>query len=60
MSGKQDKKQRQFFRKKFAEEYKDKAAEIAKNDMNMFRPKPGWIPMRVWVWILGFFIKIKK
>lgn len=63
MSQKQEKRLRKELQMKHREEikaYRAKAEAIAKRDMNMFRPKPRWIPMALWVWILGFFVKIKK
>lgn len=63
MSGKQDKKLRkeiQMRNRESVKAYREKAEEIAKKDMNMFRPKPRFIPMGLWVWVLGFFIKVKR
>lgn len=40
--------------------YRKKAEEIAKRDMNMFKPKPWWVPMPVWIFFLGFFVKLRK
>ncbi|MFZ3032237.1 MAG: hypothetical protein WA082_04330 [Candidatus Moraniibacteriota bacterium] len=63
MSGKQDKKLRKEMQMNHREQvklYREKVEEIAKRDTNMFRPKPFWFPMFLWVWILGFFIKIKR
>ena len=60
MSNRQDKKQRQFYRREFEKEYKGKASEKADAEMNMFKTKPKWVPMFLWIWALGFFIRIKK
>lgn len=61
MSGKQDKKIRKLFRKEYAE----RARLMADHDINLlnsriFRPKPKYFPMRLWLWLMSFFIKIKK
>jgi hypothetical protein len=60
MSSRQDKKKRQFFRREFVKKYEKKATEMAEWNSSMMKPKPKWIPMAVWIWALGFFIKIKK
>ena len=60
MNGKQAKKQRQFFKREFAKKYQSKADELAAAQVNVFKTKPNWIPMFLWVWALGFFIKIKR
>lgn len=56
MSGKQDKKIRKYFR----QEYQAKADELARLHGNWLKPKPKWVPMPVWLWAMGFFVKIKK
>jgi hypothetical protein len=55
MNGKQAKKIRQMFRR----EYHNQAEEIANDHMNCFRPKPKWIPLFIWVKLIGIFFKIK-
>lgn len=60
MSGKQDKKLRQYFRR----EYADKAAELAAGytELNnkFLKPKPKWVPMWAWMFGLRRFVYIKK
>jgi hypothetical protein len=55
MNGKQSKKIRQYYRRDIK-----KNAELAgKKIGNVMKPKPKFIPWKVWMWILGFFIKLK-
>lgn len=63
MSGRRDKEIRKKVQAANRERqrlFKEEAEKIARREMNMFRPKPWWVPMRVWVWALGFFIRIKR
>jgi len=60
MSGKQNKKQRQILRREFRKEYAKKAEEVAEFQTNLFKPKPKYVPLGLWMWALGFFVKIKK
>jgi hypothetical protein len=55
MNEKQSKKIRQLFRKN----YRMTAEELAKNQVNMIKPKPSFFPMWLWVRLLGIFIRIK-
>lgn len=55
MSQKQDKKIRQLFRRKYA----TTAEELAANQVNMIKPKPKWVPMAVWLRLLGIFVRIR-
>jgi hypothetical protein len=59
MSQRQDKKMRRFFRQQFQKEYYETARKIAERDMNMFRTKPRWVPLKVWTWLISIFIKVK-
>jgi hypothetical protein len=59
MSQRQDKKMRKYFRQQFDKTYYDRAREIAERDMNMFRTKPKIIPLKVWIWLISIFIKVK-
>jgi hypothetical protein len=56
MNGKQAKKIRQYASRKYDRTIK----EILEAQSNMFKPKPKFIPMFMWIWIIGFFIKIKS
>ena len=60
MSCKQDKKLRKMMRK----EVEAKASALAKaridRDMNMFKAKPRWFPMWLWLKGVGIFIKIER
>src|SRR5690606_34981983 len=56
MNGKKSKKIRQLFNR----EYKDAADELANDHMNIFRPKPWWFPMFLWVKLIGIFFRIKQ
>jgi hypothetical protein len=50
------KKARQIYRR----DVQKTAREQAKVIGNILKPKPKWIPMGVWAWMMGFFIYIKK
>jgi len=50
---------RKYFRQQFDKTYYDRAREIAERDMNMFRTKPKIIPLKVWIWLISIFIKVK-
>jgi len=56
MNGKQSKKIRREARRVYA----NAAMEMAKLYENILKPKPKWIPEKIYIWILGFFIIIKK
>lgn len=56
MSRKNDKKIKQLFRRQYART----ADEMAKFNSGILKPRPRWIPERVYIWLLGFFIKIKE
>lgn len=56
MSNRSLRKQRRMFQR----EYQKAAAEIADRDMNIFKIKPRWIPMRIYIFFMGLFIKIKR
>lgn len=63
MSGKKDKKLRkeiQLMNRERIKVYQKKVEEIAQRDANIFKVKPVWIPMVVWLWVLGFFVRINK
>jgi len=55
MSQKQDKKLRKYFRQR----YQGMAEILAKEHMQIIKPKPKYFPMWLWVKLLGIFIKIK-
>lgn len=44
-----------FYRKNMAKE----AELIGRQIGNVMKPKPKWIPFFIWLWMLGFFIKIQ-
>lgn len=56
MSGRRDKK----VRKEIRAQYSEVAREMAELKHQVFRPRPKWIPLGVYRWLLGFFIIIKK
>lgn len=56
MSGKQDKKIRQIYRKDVGRQ----AREISKLIGNAMKPKPRLIPMWLWIKMLSCFIHINK
>lgn len=56
MSGRQDKKRRQDLRKM----YRDDLREMAEINGRLLKPKPRWIPMAVWLWMLGKFVFLKR
>jgi len=55
MSGKQSKKIRQMFRRTV----KDRAEEMGKMIGNAMKPKPKYIPWRIWLWLVKLVIKTK-
>jgi hypothetical protein len=56
MSQKQEKRMRKMLRK----EVSDLAQKKIDRDMNMFKPKPRFVPMWLWVRLIGIFIKVRK
>jgi hypothetical protein len=56
MNGRVAKKIRQYA----SRHYDRTIDEILEKQSNMFKPKPRWMPMMIWVWVLGFFVKIKS
>lgn len=59
MSQRQIKKQRQFLRREFQEEYRNTAKVLAEADHKFLKPKPRWIPTFVWIAALRIFVRIK-
>lgn len=55
MSGKQSKKVRQYYRRDLKKAAKENAEMLG----NAMKPKPKYIPWKLWLWMIGFFIKIK-
>lgn len=47
-------------RKIYRKEMKREAEAMGKLLGNVLKPKPRWVPWRVWMWGLNIFIKIKK
>ncbi len=47
---------RQVMRKQYGEMYE----AFAKQNTNLIKPKPKYVPEALWIWAIGFFIKIKK
>lgn len=47
-------------RKVYRKDFMNEARRVAGEYQKMLKPKPKYIPMKVWVWMLGFFIYIKK
>lgn len=56
MNEKKAKKIRQIYRR----DVQQRARELAELVGNAMKPKPKYIPMRVWVWGASIFIKINK
>jgi len=54
MSGKQEKKLRQLYRRNIRKN------ELAAQVMvyRYLKPKPRFVPVRVWVWLLSFFVNL--
>lgn len=47
-------------RKIYRKEMKKEAEEMGRTIGNILKPKPKYIPWKLWLWGMGFFIKIKK
>lgn len=60
MSQSQEKRARKFLRRTLGPEVKKRADELAWIFGSNMKPKPAWIPTKIWIWMAGFFIKIKK
>lgn len=56
MSGKQSKKMKQLARR----EYRAAMQAIAEQHSRLIKPKPRFMPMFLWLWMIGFFINIKR
>lgn len=56
MSNKAHKKMRQLYRRDVRQGARDMGETLG----NLMKPKPKWIPWKVWMWGLGIFIKVKK
>lgn len=56
MSQRIDKARKKAFRK----EYHDVASAFAEKNEQILKPCPRWIPVSVYMWMLSFFIIIKK
>lgn len=54
------KKARQIFRREHEAEVKLAAQKVGRLIGNAIKPKPKYIPMAMWKWMMGFFIEIKK
>lgn len=44
----------------FNKEMKNEARALGREIGNYMKPKPEYIPMWLWLWGMGFFIKIKR
>ena len=55
MSQKTAKKTRQLYRRTV----RKTALELGKELGNAMKPRPKWISEKIWMWMLGFFIKLK-
>jgi len=47
-------------RKLYRKDFQKRAREMAELIGNVMKPKPKFIPMSLWMWGAGIFIKIKK
>jgi len=56
MSGKTSK----YFRKKLRQDYGDLIEMMAEENSRIIKPKPRFIPTFLWIWMAGFFIRIKR
>lgn len=59
MSQKQEKRARKILREQMEESRQDFKKYIIEN-AKIIKPKPKWIPLNLWIFMLGFFIKINK
>ncbi len=59
MSQKQEKRARKMLREKM-DVYGDSMKEMIAENSKIIKPKPRFIPLPIWMWMLGFFIKIGK
>lgn len=55
MNSKTARKTRQLYRRTV----RKTAQGLGKELGNAMKPKPKWIPGKMWMWMLGFFIKLK-
>lgn len=50
-------------RDKITREFRREARKLARDEFQMIssamKPKPKWVPWRLWLWGAGIFIKIK-
>jgi hypothetical protein len=60
MSQKQEKKMRKVFRKRFEDQYKKTAIQLATEREHFLKKKPDIIPMWIWVKLLKIFIRINE
>jgi len=58
MSQKKEKRERKMLRENMRE-YREDMKQIMLENSKIIKPKPKYIPMTVWLWAMGFFIKIK-
>ncbi len=56
MNQKLEKKMRKLFRREMMKTAQQTGFEIA----NSLKPKPKWMPRRVYLFLIGFFIKLEK
>lgn len=54
------KKQKKLWRQQFEEQYGDVAMMLAEKNLKFIKPKPAWVPPKIWIWMLSRFIWIKK
>lgn len=47
-------------RKFYRRDMQKSAKDMGKSLGNLMKPKPKYIPWKIWLWMMGFFIKIKK
>lgn len=50
------KKARQIYRRDVQRHAREEALRLG----NFMKPKPKYVPWKLWLWGMGFFIKIKK
>lgn len=59
MSQKTAKKTRQLYRRTVRKTAQELGKELGKEIGNAMKPRPKWISEKIWMWMLGFFIKLK-
>lgn len=59
MSQRKEKRARKILRDEI-KKYQADTRQLITENAKIIKPKPKWMPMRVWMWMLGFFINLRK